>query len=856
MKAASSPRLKPIARLIRLACWGSGLAGLALAGVGAVLSVSALRSLPQTQGTAALAGLSAPVNVQRDAADVTHIQAQTPLDALRALGMVHAQERAWQLEFNRRVLRGDLSEVFGPATLDTDKLMRTLGIRQAAQAQWDGLPVDVQAALQAYAQGVNAHMAKSVGQGGQGLTPEFTLLGINPREAAVAGDFWHPTDSLGWAIMMALDLGGNWGNEFARLSALQVLDTPGLWQLFPPYPGEAPAATADLAALYRQLGVYKTGAEKPIQTSAGGNFGSKITTHALTEDITAWAADLGNVEGKGSNNWVVDGSRTQSGKPLLANDPHLGLTAPAIWYFARLQAPAAGDQGALDVVGATLPGMPFVVLGRTAHMAWGFTNTGPDVQDLYLEQINPAQPGQYRVPAASGKPDDVAWADFATRSETIRVKGQPDVTHTVRSTRHGPVLSDAQASHAKLLDTSRYVLALRWTALDADNQTVRAGLGLNRAHTVAQGIEALRHNHSPTQNVVLADTAGAVAYKAAGKIPVRSPLNTLRGVAPSPGWDARYDWQGWLPYEDTPQSIGAGPQGWLATANQRIHAADYPHFITQDWAVPYRQQRIEALLQATPRHTPDSMQALQADQLSLATQHLLPVLQATPSSHPLAAAAQQALNNFDGVMRADQAAPLIFTAWVDTFTRQVIGGRLGQERFAPLYGKRQFRNAVEDILARDDKAWCGEGGCTAASTRALDEALTTLAQRHGPRVDGWRWGAAHPAVSRHNPFSKVKPLASLFEVRVPTGGDPFTVNVGQYQLDNPAEPYANRHAASLRAVYDLANLDNSRFIYQTGQSGNVWSPRYCDMVHEWAAVRYRPLQLQPAKWVSQLTVKP
>jgi penicillin amidase len=511
MKAASSPRLKPIARLIRLACWGSGLAGLALAGAGAVLSVSALRSLPQTQGTAALAGLSAPVNVRRDAADVTHIQAQTPLDAFRALGMVHAQERAWQLEFNRRVLRGNLSEVFGPATLDTDKLMRTLGIRQAAQAQWDGLPVDVQAALQAYAQGVNAHMAKSVGQGGQGLTPEFTLLGINPREAAVAGDFWHPTDSLGWAIMMALDLGGNWGNEFARLSALQVLDTPGLWQLFPPYPGEAPAATADLAALYRQLGVYKTGAEKPIQTSAGGNFGSKITTHALTEDITAWAADLGNVEGKGSNNWVVDGSRTQSGKPLLANDPHLGLTAPAIWYFARLQAPAAGDQGALDVVGATLPGMPFVVLGRTAHMAWGFTNTGPDVQDLYLEQINPAQPGQYRVPAASGNPDDVAWADFVTRTETIRVKGQPDVTHTVRSTRHGPVLSDAQASHGKLLDTSRYVLALRWTALDADNQTVRAGLGLNRAHTVAQGIEALRHNHSPTQNVVLADTAGAVA---------------------------------------------------------------------------------------------------------------------------------------------------------------------------------------------------------------------------------------------------------------------------------------------------------------------------------------------------------
>lgn len=840
----------------RRAAWGLGLLGALALGAGAVVSVTALNSLPQWHGRTALAGLSAPVKVQRDAADVTHIHAQNPLDAFRALGMVHAQERAWQLEFNRRVLRGELSEVFGPSTLDTDKLLRTLGIRQAAQAQWNVLPADVQAALQAYAEGINAHMAKAVGQGGQGLPPEFTLLGINPREAAARGDFWHPTDSLGWALMMALDLGGNWGNEFARLSALQVLDTPGLWQLFPPYPGEAPAATADLAALYQQLDVFKKGAASATQVSDSGTFYVKNDAHPLTQDITAWAADLGNVEGKGSNNWVVDGSRTQSGKPLLANDPHLGLTAPAIWYFARLQAPAAGDQGALDVVGATLPGMPFVVLGRTAHMAWGFTNTGPDVQDLYLEHINPAQPNQYRVPAASGKAEDVAWADFATRSETIRVKGQPDVVHTVRSTRHGPVLSDAQASHGKVLDTSRYVLALRWTALDADNQTIRAGLALNRAQTVAQGIEALRHNHSPMQNVVLADTAGAVAYKAAGKVPVRSPLNDIRGVAPAPGWDARYDWQGWLPYEDTPQAIGPGPQGWLATANQRIHAADYPHFLTQDWAAPYRQQRIETLLQATPRHTLESMQALQADQLSLATQHLLPVLKATPSSHPLAAAAQQALKDFDGVMRADQAAPLIFTAWVDSFTRQVIGGRLGQERFAPLYGKRQFRQAVEDILARNDKAWCGEGGCTAASTRALDDALTTLVQRHGPRVEGWRWGDAHPAVSRHNPFSKVKPLAGLFEVRVPTGGDPFTVNVGQYQLDNPAEPYANRHAASLRAVYDLANLDNSRFIYQTGQSGNVWSHRYRDMAQEWAAVRYRPLQLQPSQWVSTLVVQP
>ncbi|MDO9438877.1 MAG: penicillin acylase family protein [Hydrogenophaga sp.] len=816
----------------------------------ALLAFYAFRSLPRMDGSLNVSGLSAPVKVQRDASDVTHVLASRPRDAWMAIGYVHAQERGWQLEFNRRLMRGQLSEVLGESTLETDKLMRTLGIREASRRQFDNLPAEAKDALQAYSEGINAFFALT----DQALSPEFLLLGINPREEALAGRYWDPVDSVGWALMMALDLGGNWGNEFARLSALETLDTKALWELLPPYPGEPPAATADLARLYRELGVYRgkvatTTSSAPVAPAANGVLAS--VREQIGADMLAWANGLGTNEGKGSNNWVVNGSRTVSGMPLLANDPHLGLSAPAVWYFARLQAPDAEGVKGMDVIGATLPGTPFVVLGRTEQAAWGFTNTGPDVQDLYLEQINPSNPAQYRVPSAGSEP---AWANFNLRMETIRVKGLPDVSHMVRSTRHGPVLSDAQAIHAKVLDTSRFVLALRWTALDADSRNVVATLESNRAQSVDELLKAFRDLDAPMQSIVMADRTGRIAYKAAGKVPVRDPGNDIRGVAPSPGWDARYDWTGWLPYESTPQDDGA--RGWIATANQRVHAADYPHFLTQDWAAPYRQERIEAMLEQTPKHTLESFQAMHGDQTAAATVRLLPFLQKAKSEHPLAAAAQDALRDFKGEMRADAAAPLIYSAWVDAFTRRVIGGRMGQERFEGMYGKRLFRSGVEGILERDDASWCGTAGCAAASGLALTDALNRLQAVHGNDVSTWRWGNAHNAVSSHRPFSNVKPLARFFEVRRPTGGDPFTVNVGQYHLDKSDAPYANRHAASLRAVYDLADMDNSRFIYQTGQSGNVFSGRYRDMADAWVGVQYRQLSMKPEQWRSSLELRP
>lgn len=800
------------------------------------MAVYGVRAQPRLDGKLVLEGLERSVWVRRDDSDVTHISAQSPQDAWRALGFVHAQERGWQLEFNRRLMQGRLSETLGPATLELDKLMRALDIHGAARRQYAALPTAVQEALQAYSQGIAAFHARPA----QAAAPEFLLLGTR------AGN-WEPEDTVGWALMMALDLGGNWGNEFARLNLLQVLSTEQLWQLMPAYPGEPPATAVDLASLYRQLGVYREADAQPKVSAPAGQIQS-----ALQQWAASTARDMGTNDGLGSNNWVVAGSKTRSGKPLLANDPHLGLSAPAIWYFARLQSPQgrAGDGSvlsALDVTGATLPGMPFVVLGRTAQVAWGFTNTNPDVQDLYLEQINPADASQYRTPTG--------WENFAVREEVFKVKGQSDVRVTLRSTRHGPVISDAQQQYGKVINTDRYALALRWAALDTDNRTVEAGLRANGAQTVAELFEAFSIYHSPMQSIVAADVQGHIGFKAAGRVPVRAPDNDLRGVAPAPGWDARYDWQGWLGYEQTPQDDG-GTRGFVATANQRVTEAGYAHFLTQDWSLPYRHQRIEQLLAAGNQHDVDSMATIQNDVQSLATRALLPVLRRAQSSHALAAQAQQLLAGFDGQMERDRPEPLIFSVWVDELTRALVIARIGEQRFAMSYGKRDFRAGLEGILARNDAWWCAPLSCEQQAGQALTRTLSKLQAAYGNDPRQWRWGAEHPALSAHKPLGSVAALAGVFNVSVASGGDAYSVNVGQYNANPPpadakgplAGRFVSRHAPSLRAIYDLGDPESSQFIYQTGQSGLALSARYADMSAEWADGRYRKLQMQPRRW--------
>jgi penicillin amidase len=782
------------------------------------LAAYAWRSLPRIDGAQRLDGPAAALRIERDADGIPTVQAANLADLMFGLGYAHAQDRLWQMETHRRIASGRLAEAFGEAALPTDRFLRALGVRRAAAAQWARLDDASRQLLLAYTRGVNAWLH----QGLRARPPEFVLLGL-------AVEDWDPVDSLGWGVMMSWDLSGNWANELLRLRLAGRLPLQRIQQLLPPYPGEPPLETADYPAVYRQL-------------QLAGDLGD-ATLAAL-----ATAAPPSGIEGLGSNNWVVSGSHSASGRPLLANDPHLRLSTPALWYVARLEAPG------IHLAGATLPGLPLVVLGQNADIAWGFTNTGPDVQDLYIERVKPGDATQYQTPEG--------WARFDSHEEVIRIKGRPDQRITVRSSRHGPVISDAGVAD-DVLGSSGHVLALRWTGLDADAELVTPVLGFARARSVAEFVAASRGWLAPMQNMVVADRAGHIGFVAAGRVPLRRPDNDLHGLVPAPGWDARYDWAGWLPLDATPREFDP-PRGFIATANQRIQAPGDTTFLTSEWTAPYRQQRIEALLQATPKHDVASFRAMQADVKSLAAGPLLPWLLKAHSGHPLAAAALRELQGFDGTMAADRAAPLIFQAWARAFTEGVFADELGPALYARVLGGRSLRDALEGVLARGDAWWCDDKSTPQAETceqqagAALGRALDELQARFGSDVARWRWGAAHQLHAEHCPFSKLPGLAALFELRAPLGGDTYTINASRVSLLPDAatgERYRVEHGPSLRAIYDLGDLRHSRVMISSGQSGNVFSPWYRSLLQPWGEVKDLPLwpQQPPAH---QLLLQP
>ena len=792
--------------------------------------VYAQRVLPATSGALALPGARAALQILRDAHGIPTVRAASPRDAMFGLGVAHAQDRLWQMDTHRRISAGRLSEAFGEAALDTDRFLRMLGVRRVAAAQWANASPASREALQAYADGVNAVIATL-----RARPPEFLILGLQPEP-------WTPEDSLAWAIMMAWDLGANWNTELIRLRLALKMPMERIDQLLPPYPGDAVPRTLDYAAFYRGLKLD----------------GQQALAEPTLLKLLAMAPESG-LEGTGSNSWVLAGSRTTTGKPLLANDPHLKLSTPALWYFARLEAPG------LDVAGATMPGLPGVVVGQNKRIAWGFTNTGPDVQDTYLERIKPDDPGQYQTPTG--------WARFDTRQEVIRVKGKPDVLLTVRSTRHGPVLSDAALAGLADEPTGTlgtkakpaYAIALRWTGLDTDHDILASTLAMNTADSVDAFIAATRSWLVPMQNMVVADDAGQIAMVSPGRVPRRLPDNDLQGLAPAPGWEARYDWAGFIPADQVPL-IRDPATGHIANANQRMTLPGYPHFITHHWALPFRFQRIEQLIAAQPAHSQADLGRMHADVKSLAVAQLLPRLQQAQSSHPLAAAAQARLAIFDGTMAADQAAPLIYWAWHRHLTQQVLTDELGAPLYDRLLGQRGYFDALEGVLAASpagDGWWCDDKATPAVETcaqqvdRAFSAALDELQASQGSDVAAWQWGRAHIARSEHRPFSKVKALAKWFEVRTPVGGDSYTVNVARVSLKADAttgEFYLNEHGPSLRGLYDLGDRANSRVVHSTGQSGIVWSPLYRSLSQPWRLVEGVPLFVPDAALVQTLSI--
>jgi penicillin G amidase len=783
--------------------WLSGsLIGLVLlVSIGLVGGFFWLRqSLPVVDGRIEVAGLDAPVEVVRDAHAVPHIEAASFEDAIFAQGFVHAQDRLWQMDFRRRLGAGRLAEVLGPAALPTDRLIRTLGFEPAARASLAHLRPDTIALLEAYAAGVNAFLATRTGP----LPPEFLILGYEPEP-------WTPVDSLVWMRVLALDLSGNWRDELLRARLARRLSEEQIADLWPESGAGAPVTLVELA-------------------------------RRLPADALAAALPPAPPPGPGSNAWVLAGSRTASGAPLLANDPHLGLSAPGPWYLAHLKSPER------ELIGATMPGLPGVVLGHNGTIAWGFTNTGSDTQDLFVERVDPDDPTRYLTPDGS--------APFATRDEVIRVQGEEPVTLRVRATRHGPVLSDLLPPTVAALEGDQ-VLALSWTALAADDVSLEALLDLGAARDWPTFVAATRRNGTPQQNVLYADTAGHIGFIAPGRVPIRRKGD---GRWPVPGWTGEFDWQGTIPFERLPRRLDP-PDGEFVNANNRIVPDGYPYLLAADWDPPHRARRIVEAL-GDDRHDMASFARLQADQLSLLARDLLPLMLETAPQSEAGAAALAKLAAWDAVMRADAAEPLIFAAWYRELSRKIYADELGDLFYAYWGVRPQFM----ELVLRRRPAWCDDVGTAAVETcamqaaQALELALADLRRRFGSDPADWRWGDAHPARMLHPIFNDQPVLSRLFAIEHPSGGDNVTVNVGHYRPSDEANPFASVHAASYRGLFDLQALDRSRFIASTGQSGHPLSAHYRDLSELWAKGATIPMTTEAEVYgqdaIGRLTLAP
>ena len=790
-----------------------------------------LRSLPAARGTFAVSGISGTIEIVRDADAIPHIFASTRLDALYGLGFVHAQDRLWQMEFQRRIGHGRLSEVLGDATLKEDRFLRTVGFGRAARAAWDRLPGDARDHIEAYVRGVNTFIAS---HRGSRLPPEFSLLGFEPEP-------WSGPDVLAWVKMMAWDLSANYSLELLRRDVAARVGLEGMRELMPSYPADGLNILSSVAGP-----AFRSGETAPTYRNTAVSYTDALSRSFSTTSLALRRLLLGGggaTEGLGSNNWVVDGTLTASGKPLLANDPHLGTQVPSLWYLAHM---TAGD---FDVIGATLPGTPAVAIGRNRFIAWGATNMFADVEDLYQEHLD-----------ASGTSVRFKGAMEPLRvvTETIRVKGREDVRVDVRISRHGPLVSDAINANNGVGPESKAAvepLALRWTALDEEDRTIAAFLRLNDARNWTEFTAALREFVVPSQNFVYADTDGHIGYYAPGRVPIRA---TGDGLMPAEGWTGDMEWTGWIPFDDLPHTYDP-PSHFIVTANNRPVPPDYRYVLAFDYHEPFRAQRITDLLRRTTRLTPDDFKAIQSDTFSPHAQALLPLLLA--HVHPESDTDRRAvdlLGRWDLHATSDSAAAAIFEAWFLRLAPVLVEDALGptaayQRRFTFV------TRFVSTLLKKGSSRFCGHatprrrspdlkagptgGTCDERVTAALHQGVAMLTERLGPDMRRWRWDVAHRAVFPHQGFDTVPGLHWLLSRSIASQGDWSSVNVGAVDV---TRPFDQTEIPGYRQIIDLSPAHDNRYLGSVGQAGHFLSPHYDDELRNWRDVRHVPMRMDRA----------
>ena len=799
------------------------------------------RSLPQIDGTTTVAGISAPIDIIRDADAIPHIFAANKADALFGLGYVHAQDRLWQMELQRRIGFGRLSEVLGAAALPQDRFLRTVGFGRAAKTAWASTPDWAKQQINAYIAGVNAFIAT---HHGSALPPEFSLLRFEPEP-------WSGPDVIVWVKMMAWDLGANYSFELLRHDLVAAVGPERMAQLMPAYAVDGLSILPRLSTKEPATVVESSVVESSVVASslAADSWSGALAASLSTGDpaVREFLRGGAMTEALGSNNWVVDGTLTATGKPLLANDPHLSARLPSTWYLAHV---SGGD---FEVIGATLPGAPAVALGRNRFIAWGATNVAADVEDLYRERVDAT--GRFVEFRGAQEPITVI-------PETIIVKGSASVHLDVRVTRHGPLISDAiNANNAELKTGPKPAplepLAFRWVALDPDDGTLASFLRLNEARNWTEFTDALSDFVSPSQNFVYGDVEGHIGYYAPGHIPIRASGD---GSIPADGWTGAAEWTGWIPFDGLPHTYDP-PEHFIVTANHRPAPPGYPYLLGLEWVEPYRAQRITDLLdrrslggggQPDRRFTPDDFARMQADTVSLHAKTLLPILLAHAKAE--SAPDQQAialLQKWNADATADSAAAAIFGAWFQHLAPAFVGDELGPlltDRY-----KERFTFVTRFLvhtLAAKDSPWCDDetrGGkretCDEAVSHALHSGVLELVDRLGDDMTRWRWDAVHVAVFPHQGLDAVAALRPLLSRSVPNGGDWSTVNVGPVAADHPYEQHT---VPGYREIIDLSPANDSRFLDAVGESGHFLSKHYDDFLKDWRAVKHKKMRMDRA----------
>jgi penicillin amidase len=805
--------------------------------ISSAIAYTIRHSWPQESGKITLPGLQAQVEVQRDQSGIPHIYAQNTHDLFMAQGYIHAQDRFWQMDFWRHIGSGRLAEMFGQSQLNADKFLRTLGWARVAQTEIQQMDTETKNILQAYADGINTYLGNHQDSA---LSLEYAVLKLlNPNYKP---EPWQLLHTLTWGKVMSYDLGDNLDTEIERSILLKTLTSQQVDQLIPPYPADHPVIVGQGG----QGGQGGHGGQGRVGEWESGRVG-EWESHPLTPSPLSLLSHSFD-SGIGSNNWVISGQRTATGKPILANDPHLGVQMPSIWHEVGLHCLPKTTACPYDVTGFSFPGMAGVIIGHNDRISWGVTNLEADVMDLFIENINPNNPNQYEV---NGK-----WVDMELLTENIQVAGSQSVAQTVRYTRHGPIISDTFAPLQNFHQTAginlpgNYALALRWTALEPST-LASAIIKINRSQNWQEFRTGVRDFDVPAQNFVYADINGNIGYQMPGKIPVRRSGD---GRYPVPGWTDDFEWQQYIQFEKLP-TVFNPESGYIVTANNAVTGEDYPYLISSEWDYGFRARRIVEMIAAKNNGIiVADVEKMQADNKNLIAENIVPILLQIPLANSRLEKVQNLLVGWDFQQNSDSTAGAIFAAFwkhllADTFADQLPQGYL------PTGSSRWF-TVIRELVKQPNSDWWDNYKTPVVENRdqifqqAFGQAVDELERSFGKNASRWRWGNLHTVTFRNQTLGKsgIAPIEALFNRGpFPSAGGSSIVNATGW---NAAKDYTVVSLPSMRMIVDLANWDNSVAIQTTGQSGHAFHRHYDDMIQSWRQFKYHPMLWQQEKVAS------